>query len=234
VSDGSADLALGDSSSGEPGRLLAAAIGIGRRYGHRDALEPTDLEVRAGEAVFLVGPNGAGKSTLLAILAGALPPSCGRVDTDLSPREIGWAPQRPAQYRHLTARENLVLFARLQAVGNPDGEAARMLAEVELADDRRRASQLSVGNQQRLNLALCFLGGPQLLLLDEPTASLDPPQARALWRRLDEARHRGVGAVVATHLLDETTHADRVLVLREGRVVFAGDPATFRESEWAA
>jgi len=207
---------------------LVSATGLARSYGARVALEPVDLELRRGEAVFLVGPNGAGKSTLLAILAGALPPSTGSVETELPARSFGWAPQRPAQYRHLSARENLVLFAELHGLADPAQEAERLVREFDLPDDDRRASQLSVGNQQRLNLALAFLGDPAVLLLDEPTASLDPEHARELWRRIDATRERGAGVVVATHLLEETAQADRVLELQEGRLVYAGDADAFR------
>jgi ABC-2 type transport system ATP-binding protein len=210
---------------------LVSALGVARSYGSRVALEPVDLELRAREAVVLVGPNGAGKSTLLAILAGALPPSAGRVESALTPRAFGWAPQRPAQYRHLSARENLVLFAELQELSEPQRAAEKLLLDFELPDDARRASQLSVGNQQRLNLALAFLGDPEVLLLDEPTASLDPAHARALWRHVETARERGAGVVVATHLLEETAQADRVLELQEGRIVFAGGAAEFRARE---
>ncbi len=202
-----------------PDGVLLAALGVERRYGSRPALEPTDLELRGGEVVVLVGPNGAGKSTLLAILAGALPPTSGAVSTALPPAAIGWAPQRPAQYRRLSARENLVLFARLQRSPEPIAEAERLLADAGLPADDRPSAQLSVGNQQRLNLAIGFIGDPLVLLLDEPTASLDPEHARGLWERVAAARARGAGVVVATHLVDETAHADRVLVLREGRVV---------------
>jgi ABC-2 type transport system ATP-binding protein len=203
------------------------ARGVTRRYGARVALAPTDLEVSGGEVVVLLGPNGAGKSTLLAVLAGALPATGGTVETALPPAAIGWAPQRPAQYRRLSARENLALFARLLGLREAEGAAEAMLAEFELPADDRPSVQLSVGNQQRLNLAIGFLGVPRLLLLDEPTASLDPPQARALWTRVVRARAGGAAAVVATHLVDEALQADRVLVLEEGRVVFAGTPAEY-------
>jgi ABC-type multidrug transport system ATPase subunit len=206
------------------------ARGVTRRYGPLVALEPTDLEVRLGEVVVLLGPNGAGKSTLLAILAGALPPSGGEVETGLEPAAIGWAPQRPAQYRRLSARENVALFARLTRLDDPETAVAAALADFELPDDGRPSSQLSVGNQQRLNLALAFLGAPRVLLLDEPTASLDPARAKALWERVERARAGGAAAVVATHLVHETLLADRVLALRDGRVVFAGTPEAYREA----
>jgi len=209
----------------EPAALTAR--GVTRRYGRRVALEPTDLDVRPGEVVVLLGPNGAGKSTLLALLAGALPPSAGEVATGLEPARIGWAPQRPAQYARLSARENLGLFARLLGVDSPDAAAGAMLTAFDLPADRTPSAHLSVGNQQRLNLAVAFLGEPTLLFLDEPTASLDPGQARSLWERIGAARAAGAGAVVATHLLDEALQADRVLVLQDGRVVFSGTPAEY-------
>jgi ABC-2 type transport system ATP-binding protein len=195
------------------------ARGVTRRYGARVALEPTDLDVSPGEIVVLLGPNGDGKSTLLALLAGALPPTGGEVATGLAPAEIGWAPQRPAQYRRLSARENLELFARLLRLERPDAAAGALLAEFELPADQRPSAHLSVGNPQRLNLAIAFLGEPRLLLLDEPTASLDPEHARGLWERVRGARTIGAAAIVATHFLDETVEADRVLTLRDGRLV---------------
>ena len=110
-----------------------------RRYGSRVALEPTDLDVRAGEVVVLLGPNGAGKSTLLALLAGrAARRSAGEVETELPPVAIGWAPQRPAQYRRLSARENLTLFAAAAPVCRIRAAAAEAsLAEFELPPDDR-------------------------------------------------------------------------------------------------
>jgi ABC-2 type transport system ATP-binding protein len=214
-----------------PTTAALTARGVSRRYGARVALEPTDLDVSPGEVVVLLGPNGAGKSTLLAVLAGALPATAGEVTTALRPPAIGWAPQRPAQYRRLSARENLALFARLLRLPDPVRTAEAMLAEFELPPDGRPSSHLSVGNQQRLNLAIAFLGKPKLLLLDEPTASLDPPQARGLWDRIGRAREGGAGAVVATHVLDEALRADRVLALRDGRVAFSGPPGEYTEGD---
>jgi ABC-2 type transport system ATP-binding protein len=191
---------------------------VTRRYGSRVALAPTDLDLRSGELVVLLGPNGAGKSTLLALLAGALPATAGEVTAEVPAVAIGWAPQRPAQYRRLSARENLALFARLLRLDDPGAATERMLAELELPDDDRPSAHLSVGNQQRLNLAIAFLGAPRVLLLDEPTASLDPEQAHALWERVGRARAAGAAVVVATHHLDEAVAADRVLTLRDGVV----------------
>jgi ABC-2 type transport system ATP-binding protein len=201
---------------------LLAARGAGRRFGQTSALEPVDLEVWDGDALALVGPNGAGKSTLMALLAGALGPSVGRVERRKGAR-VGWAPQRPAQYGRLSARENLELFARLEGEPDPAAAAQGLLASFELPDKASPSANLSVGNRQRLNLAISLLGGPHVLLLDEPTASLDPDQRRRLWERVADLRVRGGAVVFATQNLEEVElFADRVAALREGRLVYEG------------
>ena len=192
-------------------------------------LEPTDLEVAPGEVVALGGPNGAGKSTLLSILAGALRPSGGSVEAS---SEVGWMPQRPALYGRLTPRENLELFARLAGLADVAAAVDRALSEVGLDVEERRAAELSVGNQQRLNLAIGLLGEPSVLLLDEPTASLDARRRGALWALVARARDAGDAVLFATHNLDEARRvADRLLVLEEGRLVYQGPPGAYREEQ---
>jgi ABC-2 type transport system ATP-binding protein len=209
---------------------LLAARGAARRFGHTSALEPVDLEVWDGEAVALVGPNGAGKSTLLALLAGALEPSAGTIERRKGVR-VGWAPQRPAQYGRLSARENLELFARLEGERDPSAAAERLLADFELPGEAAPSANLSVGNRQRLNLAISLLGSPAVLLLDEPTAALDPEQRRRLWERVAALRAAGGAIVFATQNLEEVDRvADRVVVLHDGRLVFAGSVAEYDRS----
>jgi ABC-2 type transport system ATP-binding protein len=206
-----------------PQGVVLAARGVARRYGSHVALATTTLDVRAGETLALVGPNGAGKSTLLGILAGALAPSEGFVlVADPRPR-IGWVPQRPAQYARLSARENLELFARLEGIEDVDGRVASLLGLVDLATPDQPAAELSAGNQQRLNIAIALLTEPDVLLLDEPTASLDPGQRRRLWELASAARAHGGAVVFATQNLDEVERfADVVAVLQAGNVVFQG------------
>jgi ABC-type multidrug transport system ATPase subunit len=189
---------------------------VARRYGALVALAPTDLELHPGETVALVGPNGAGKSTLLAILAGATEPTDGTVQTHA---RVGWVPQKPAHYSRLSARENLELFARLEGVRDPRRMAAQMLERFALPADMRPSGELSVGNRQRLNVALALLGEPRVLLLDEPTAALDPGQRRRVWEVADAIRGEGGAVCFATQNLEEIEHASRTIVLQDGEVV---------------
>jgi len=195
---------------------LLRARGIARRFGTQVALEPTDMDVSADEAIALIGPNGAGKSTLLSMLAGSLEPSAGAVERVDGVR-VGWVPQRPSLYDRLTARENLELFARLEGERDPAAAAGALLSTFDLSGDRPAAS-LSVGNRQRLNVAIALLGDPRVLLLDEPTASLDAGQRRRLWEMV-----RGTTVVFSTQNLEEIgLYASRVVVLQRGRVTFDG------------
>ena len=198
---------------------------MSRRFGDHVALEPTDLDVAAGEALALVGPNGAGKSTLLSILAGALAPSEGSVERADGLR-VGWMPQRPAHYGRLSARQNLELFARLEGAGDP----AELLERLELPADDRPAATLSVGNRQRLDLAISLLPDPQVLLLDEPTAALDPRQRRRLWETARGVRDGGGAVVFVTQNHDDLERvADRVVGLLDGRVAYDGPVSGYRE-----
>jgi ABC-2 type transport system ATP-binding protein len=202
------------------------ARGVARRFGALVALEATDVDVSGGQTLALIGPNGAGKSTLLSLLAGALEPSTGRVER-ANGMHVGWVPQQPAFYDRLTARENLELFARLEGADDPARVVGRLLARFDVPADRP-AHTLSVGNRQRLNVALALLGDPRVLLLDEPTASLDPGQRRRLWETVTALRDEGGAVVFATQNLEEVDlYADRVAVLQRGRLTFAGPTAEY-------
>jgi ABC-2 type transport system ATP-binding protein len=197
------------------------ADAISMRYGDRDALRAVSFEVADGERIAVIGPNGAGKTTLLQILAGALKPSAGAITHD---GPIGWVPQHPALYSKLSVAENLRLFARLEKVADVERTVARMLEQTALgerADDE--VSTLSGGNRQRVNIAIGLLGDPAVLLLDEPSASLDPRQRERLWDFLNEL---GTTVLFSTHDVGEAERqADRVLVLADGELLFTGTPA---------
>jgi ABC-2 type transport system ATP-binding protein len=213
--------------------VLLRARGVARRFGRIVALAPTTLDVCAGEAVALIGPNGAGKSTLLSILAGALAPSEGEVTSPNGSGQpnVGWVPQRPAHYARLSPRENIELFARLEELPDSSEMTDRFVRLLELPDDGRPTASLSVGNQQRLNLAIALLGRPEVLLLDEPTASLDPRQRRRLWEVTAQVRAREGAVVFATQNLEEVEQvATRVVVLLDGALVFDGSLDEFHRA----
>ena len=213
---------------------MIAARALARSFGAQVALEPTTLEVWDGEVLALIGPNGAGKSTLLALLAGALEPSEGVIECRPGVR-VGWAPQRPAHYGRLSARQNLELFARLEGEPDPVAAAERLVSGHSLPDDDRPSSSLSVGNRQRLNLAITMLGDPHVLLLDEPTASLDPPQRRRLWESAARLREARGAVVLATQNIEDLEHvADRVAVLLDGRMLFDGPFEEYQRSDASA
>jgi ABC-2 type transport system ATP-binding protein len=204
------------------------ARSLTKRFGARTALSGVSFELRASQVVGIIGPNGAGKTTLLSILAGVLPPSEGEVITP-EDRELGWVPQQAALYSKLSVAENLRLFARLEKLADPDAAVERMLAQTGLedrADDE--VSRLSEGNRQRVNIAIGLLCKPAVLLLDEPSASLDPRQRVRLWEFIDELVRGGTAVVFSTHDVGEAEHyAGTVLVLVDGELLFSGTPVQF-------
>ena len=140
-------------------------------------------------------------------------------------------PQKPAHYQRLSPRENLELFARLERVPEPKDAANRYMGLLDLPDDGRLTAELSAGNQQRLNLAVALLAGPDVLLLDEPTASLDPRQRRILWEVAAAVREREGAVVFATQNLEELERfATRVAALVDGELVFDGSLEQFKAS----
>jgi ABC-2 type transport system ATP-binding protein len=219
-----------------------AARDLVKRYGDRVALRNVSLAAGRGELVAVIGPNGAGKTTLLSILAGIQRADEGAVEgpSDKRPARpgarrqssIGWVPQQPALYGKLTVAENLMLFARLERSPDPPATVDRML---ELTDLGERAGDqvttLSGGNRQRVNIAIGLLGEPEVLLLDEPSAGLDPRQRERLWQFILRLADEGTTVVYATHHIQEADrYANRLIVLADGESVFDGSP---RELEQA-
>src|SRR4051812_22459720 len=201
------------------------AEGLAKRYGAREALRGVSLTVAAGERVAGIGPNRAGKTTLLSLLAGAAPPSAGSVS--LPPAALGWGPQHAALYGKLSVAENLRLFARLEKVADAEGRVRELLEQAGLTDRaEEEAGRLSGGGRQRVNIAIGLLRTPAVLLLDEPSAALDPRQRARLWTFIDALAERGTAVVFTTHDVGEAERsADRVLVLADGELLFAGTPA---------
>ncbi len=216
-------MAVPSTASNAPAAL--AADDVAKSYGDRRALQGVSFVASAGERLAVIGPNGAGKTTLLQILAGSLAPTSGRVSRP--PSEVGWVPQQPALYSKLSVEENLRLFARLEKVPDVDAAVAGMLEQTGLGERAGdEVGRLSGGNRQRVNIAIGLLGDPPVLLLDEPSSSLDPRQREILWDFVASLAERGTTVVYSTHNVGEAErYADRVLVLADGELLFMGTPA---------
>jgi ABC-2 type transport system ATP-binding protein len=205
------------------------ARALRKSYGNRVALSQVSFEANRSELVACIGPNGAGKTSLLTILADIQEPDAGTVRRP--PGRVGWVPQEPALYGKLSVAENLRLFARLEKVPDVEGAVARMLAQAGLEERAGdQVSRLSGGNRQRVNIAIGLLSAPAALLLDEPSAGLDPPQRERLWEFIGELASLGTAVVYSTHDVSEAERfADRVLVLADGERVFWGTPGELRD-----
>jgi ABC-2 type transport system ATP-binding protein len=212
------------------------ARALTRRFGRVTAVDGVELRVQRGEIFGCLGPNGSGKSTLMRMLLGLLAPSEGtaRVLGHAIPREaehlrdhVGYMPQRFSLYEDLSVRENLDFAA--QVFGLAGRERGRRIAATleghrltRYADTR--AAALSGGFRQRLSLAAATIHEPELLVLDEPTAGVDPQSRREFWEELFELASRGTTVFVSTHYMDEAVRCHRLCLLREGRRVAVGGP----------
>ena len=203
---------------------------LSKSFGDRAALRSVSFEANRGELLAVIGPNGAGKTTLLSILAGIRPPDSGEVST--VDGEIGWVPQQAALYRRLTVAENLLLFARLEGVADPEATLEEMLEQTALGDRRDdQIGTLSGGNQQRVNIAIGLLARPAVLLLDEPSSGLDPRQRERLWEFVLGLAGGGTTVIFTTHYIQEAErYGDRLLVLADGERVFDGTPRALHEA----
>lgn len=206
---------------------------VSKTLGGTAVLDEVSLDVAPGEIHALVGLNGAGKTTLMRILLGMLAPDWGTVHLAGAPvlsagpelwSRVGQMLETPFAYPELTARENVYTSARLHGLGRDGARsaAARALFDLALQDyASQRAGSLSLGNRQRVGLAAALVHAPDVIVLDEPTNSLDPRGVIVLRRLLREAsRDRGAAILVSSHHLDEVSRvADRISVLHQGRII---------------
>jgi ABC-2 type transport system ATP-binding protein len=211
-----------------------------RSFGSITALDGIGLDIDGPQIVGIAGPNGSGKTTLIRCLLGLLRPSNGTVSingtdpTQLQSTErarIGYMPQHEAVYEDLTVQENIGFFARLYGVDDREAAVGHALDFVNLTE-RADASitELSGGMVRRTSLACALVHDPDILFLDEPTVGLDPALRATMWTAFRDRRDAGTLILVSTHYLGEATNCDRVLFLRDGRVLAFDTPQLFRES----
>ncbi len=211
-----------------------------KRFGSVAAVEKLSVNCAPGEVFGFVGPDGAGKTTIMRLLAAVMTPDEGSIaveglDAIAHPERVrshvSYMPQRFGLYEDLTVDENIEFFAELFGVGRREREqrAARLLMASGMAPFRkRRAGQLSGGMKQKLGLTCSLVHAPKVLLLDEPTAGVDPVSRRDFWRILYGLRGEGVAIVVATSYLDEAERCNRLGLLRDGRMLYCDTPPALK------
>jgi ABC-2 type transport system ATP-binding protein len=217
--------------------LVIDAQGISRHFGPLVAVKSVDLSVRRGEIFGCLGPNGSGKSTLMRMLLGLLAPSAGSARVlgcdipsaaeQLRPR-VGYMPQRFSLYEDLSTRENLEFAAEIfgLAARRRRQRVAAVIEEYAFGPYvKLRAGALSGGWKQRLALAASTIHEPELLVLDEPTAGVDPRSRRDFWEKLFELTGHGTTIFVSTHYMDEAVRCHRLAILRDGVRVALGSPS---------
>lgn len=202
----------------------------------RRVLEAIDFEMPRGQLVGLLGPSGSGKSTLMRSLLGLQIVECGEIELfgvaagspSLRTR-VGYVSQTLSVYYDLTVTENLRYFAAV--LGAPRGDVERVIGEVDLARYAKvLVGRLSGGEQARVSLGAALLGAPDLLVLDEPTVGLDPLLRRDLWRTFVRLAASGIAVLVSSHVMDEAARCERLLLLREGRIIADQSPAELLET----
>lgn len=212
--------------------LVIDVSGITKRFGGKTVVDRLALQVKRGEIFGFLGPNGSGKTTFIRMLCGLLTPDAGegtclgydvRTQQAEIKRHVGYMTQKFSYYDDLSIRENLDFIARIYAV--PDRRAAvdRSLERLGLASrSHQLAGQLSGGWKQRLALAACLIHSPRLLLLDEPTAGVDPKARRDFWDEIHQLASDGLTVLVTTHYMDEAERCHQIAYLAYGRLLVRG------------
>jgi ABC-2 type transport system ATP-binding protein len=207
-----------------------------KRFGNLVAVNHVNMHVTEGEIFGLLGPNGAGKTTLVRTICGLLIPSEGTAtvvgydvysQSEQIKTNIGYMSQRFCLYEDLTVSENLDFFARIYGLGRKDAKirADDVLGIVQLKEMKKRlAGTLSGGLKQRLAFACALIHNPRLIVLDEPTAGVDPPLRHVFWNYFRQLNSQGITILVNTHYMDEAALCDRLGIMRSGYLDAVGTP----------
>ena len=206
--------------------------GLSKSFDGREVVHDLSMQVKRGSIYGFLGPNGSGKTTTIRMLCGLLTPDSGegtclgfdiRRDADKIKRRVGYMTQRFSLYQDLSVRENLEFVARLYGMPNPHQVARDMVQRLGLGGrERQLAGELSGGWKQRLALGACTLPNPQLLLLDEPTAGVDPKARRDFWNEIHALAGEGLTVLVSTHYMDEAERCHEIAYIAYGHLLAHG------------
>jgi ABC-2 type transport system ATP-binding protein len=206
--------------------------GLSKSFNGREVVHDLSMQVKRGSIYGFLGPNGSGKTTTIRMLCGLLTPDSGegtclgfdiRRDADKIKRKVGYMTQRFSLYQDLSVRENLEFVARLYGVPDARGTARDMIKRLGLSGrEGQLAGELSGGWKQRLALGACTLPNPQLLLLDEPTAGVDPKARRDFWNEIHALAAEGLTVLVSTHYMDEAERCHEIAYIAYGHLLAHG------------
>ncbi len=212
--------------------IAIEAEGLTKRFGDRTVVRNLSMKVKRGSIYGFLGPNGSGKTTTIRMLCGLLTPDEGhgtclgydvRQDAEKIKRLVGYMTQHFSLYADLSVRENLEFIARIYGISDAAQAARAMITRLGLEGrEEQLASSLSGGWKQRLSLGACTLPNPQLLLLDEPTAGVDPRARREFWQEIHKLASEGLTVLVSTHYMDEAERCHEIAYIANGQLLTQG------------